>query len=165
MRLARSGVSQTSNGGLGNGIRTQAVSRGVVMICLYLDILLLNTPLSLYLVGRNLRLLPGQETLGTTPKEYVSCLRSCPIHHSTFPEGSWMPRTLYLSKGVTAAKACTSMHLRGISCRRFSRAKVPKVSCTGAPRLGKRRTLSLRGTAFKRRGPNPISRGALIVLR
>ena len=69
LRLARSGVSQTSNGGLENGIHTQAVSWGGVMICLYLDILLLSTPLSHHLVGRNLSLLPGQETLGTTPKE------------------------------------------------------------------------------------------------
>ena len=84
-RLAQPGISQTSNGGLENGIHTQAVSWGVVMICLYLDISLLSTPLSHYLVGRNLGLLPGQETLGITPKEYVSCLPSCRIHHSTFP--------------------------------------------------------------------------------
>ena len=33
------------------------------------------------------------------------------------------------------------------------------------PRRGKRGTLSLRGTALKRRGPNRIFRDALIVLR
>ena len=69
MRLVQLEVSQTSNGELENGIRTQAVSWGVVMICLYLDILLLSTPLSHQLVGRSLCLLPGQETIGITPKE------------------------------------------------------------------------------------------------
>ena len=69
MRLVQLEVSQTSNGELENGIRTQAVSWGVVMICLYLDILLLSTPLSHQLVGRSLCSLPGQETIGITPKE------------------------------------------------------------------------------------------------
>ena len=36
-------------------------------------------------------------------------------------------------------------------------------SYTGVPRRGKRGTLSLSGTARKRRGLNPISRGAFIV--
>ena len=53
----------------GEWIHTQAMSWGVVMICLNLDMLRSSTPLYHHLVGRNLRLLPGQETLGTTPKE------------------------------------------------------------------------------------------------
>ena len=40
----------------------------VVLIYLYLEILLLSMPLSHNFVGRNLSLLPGQETLGTTRK-------------------------------------------------------------------------------------------------
>ena len=45
------------------------------------------------------------------------------------------------------------MHaLAWISCRRLSRARVTRVSCTSVPRRGKRETLSLRSTALKRRG-------------
>ena len=51
-RLARPGVSQTSNGVLESGIHTQAVSLGVVMIRLYLDILLLSSPLSRHFSGQ-----------------------------------------------------------------------------------------------------------------
>ena len=51
MRLVQLEVSQTSNGGLESGIHTQAVSLGVVMIRLYLDILLLSSPLSRHLVA------------------------------------------------------------------------------------------------------------------
>ena len=50
-RFTQPGVSQTSNGGLENGIHTQAVSWGVVTIRLYLDIWLLSIRLYHHLVG------------------------------------------------------------------------------------------------------------------
>ena len=40
-----------------------------------------------------------------------------------------------------------------------------RVSYIDVPRRGKRGRLSLRGAALKLGGPNPISRGALIVFR
>ena len=125
-RLAQPGVSQTSNGGLENGMHPPAVSWGMVVVCLYLDMLLFSSPLSHHLVGRNLSLMSGQETRGT---RFLVCLcvGSTPVYISI---GNWIPRTRYLSTGGTAAKVCTCVHWRGISCRRLSRARVTRVSCT-----------------------------------
>ena len=75
------------------------------------------------------------------------------------------PKTRYLSTGGTAAKVYIYMHWRGISCRQFSRVRATRAFCTGVPRRGKRATLSLHGTALKRREPNPTSPDALIVIR
>ena len=82
--LAQPGVSQTSKGGLENGVHTPAVSWGLDSISLYLDSHS-STPLSHYLLGRNPMLLPGQETPGTTRKEngkfpVYFCVGPTPVH-------------------------------------------------------------------------------------
>ena len=52
------------------------------------------------------------------------------------------------------------MHWCEISCRRLSSVEMTRVSHIGSPRRGKRAAFSLRGTALKRRGPNPTFPGA-----
>ena len=53
----------------------------------------------------------------------------------------------------------------GFSYQRLSRARVIRVYSTGVPHRGTRGTLSLRGTALNRLGPNPTSLDALTFSR
>ena len=61
-----------------------------------------------------------------------------------------------------------SVHIHALSWNSLSTAlkiKIDKSILLGVPRREKRGVRFLRGTALKRRGPNPTSRAALIVSR
>ena len=68
-RWAQPGASLTSQGGLANGMHSQAVSWVVVLICLPRAIWPTSTTQHQYLVASNRNSLCGQRTLDTMQKE------------------------------------------------------------------------------------------------
>ena len=117
-------VSQTCNGGL--QIHTQAVSWGRDMICLYE-----SRPLAFnHTAVPSFRGSQPEFTAVTRDAQYspkgvgfLSVFVSDPPQY--IPVGQLdTEQTRYLSTGGTAAKVCTCMHWRGMSCRRLSRPRV-----------------------------------------